>query len=291
MKDGFYRPGMARRRPFWRSAFTLIELLVVIAILAILAALLLTAVTRAREKAHSAVCLGNQRQINLNYQLRRQDNDQRLDQPEIFEWWTNEFGRPRLSWICPSAPPVRDPALGRFGTVRSAWVIDIAGFRSGDYDVLFDNRAGSYGINWHLLEVSYLRHATTERIPVDDFSTESQIQQPALTPVVADGTAWVICPHATDPAPTNLVFTPQFPVGPPLHYGPGDYAPMSQVAIPRHGNRPNPVPLSWAATQLLPGAVNAGFFDGHGETVKLERLWQLYWHVDYQPPTRRPGLP
>jgi hypothetical protein len=31
--------------------------------------------------------------------------------------------------------------------------------------------------------------------------------------------------------------------------------------------------------------------DGHGELVKLDRLWQLYWHKDYQPPARRPGLP
>jgi hypothetical protein len=32
------------------------------------------------------------------------------------------------------------------------------------------------------------------------------------------------------------------------------------------------------------------FFDGHAEQVKLERLWQLYWHKDYVPPAKRPGL-
>jgi hypothetical protein len=37
--------------------------------------------------------------------------------------------------------------------------------------------------------------------------------------------------------------------------------------------------------------VNVAFFDGHGELVKLDRLWQLYWHVDYQPPAKRPGRP
>jgi prepilin-type processing-associated H-X9-DG protein len=40
----------------------------------------------------------------------------------------------------------------------------------------------------------------------------------------------------------------------------------------------------------MPGAIQLSFFDGHAERVKLDDLWQLYWHVDYQPPTKRPGL-
>jgi prepilin-type N-terminal cleavage/methylation domain-containing protein/prepilin-type processing-associated H-X9-DG protein len=75
----------SHRNPI-RGGFTLIELLVVIAIIAILAAMLLPALSKAKERAKTTQCISNNKQIALALLMYATDNNETLPPLNTGTW-------------------------------------------------------------------------------------------------------------------------------------------------------------------------------------------------------------
>jgi prepilin-type N-terminal cleavage/methylation domain-containing protein/prepilin-type processing-associated H-X9-DG protein len=115
------RPSGVIRSPM--SAFTLIELLVVIAIIAILAAMLLPALSKAKQKAQQTWCMNNTKQLGLAAAIYVGDNNDTY----MGAASANTYGFHQEDWIYWRGNPVPTLPDGSRATVDKSPLVKVLG--------------------------------------------------------------------------------------------------------------------------------------------------------------------
>jgi prepilin-type N-terminal cleavage/methylation domain-containing protein/prepilin-type processing-associated H-X9-DG protein len=151
------------------AAFTLIELLVVIAIIAILAAMLLPALSRARQRAFTIKCLSNEKQLLLGMQLYVDENQGTLPTASNTNMWDDAI-----------KPYLHDKTTG-VGNAKMP--VFMCPQLQANYSGQTINRSLGYGANTHMDWVDDSQPASAALGLGQKFSA---ITQPAMTLLIGD---------------------------------------------------------------------------------------------------------
>jgi prepilin-type processing-associated H-X9-DG protein len=174
------------------------------------------------------------------------------------------------------------PGVGIAGTASTAWCAwppDAPAPYNGSYSIngwlyYYDPNANFSASGW----VSPPPPPVVNN-PQFVFSKPMSVQRPAQTPFFNDAVVWNEWTLKSDESAQYL--------------SQGAYNTiwgMPRCTIMRHGGKTATSKTLVRTTYFPPyslfpsdAAINVGFADGHVQLVKLQNLWNLYWHNDWSP--------
>jgi len=246
-------------------AFTLIELLVVISIIALLIAILLPALSAARESSRTLDCLTKTRGLSqafLSFSLERDGRTMPWGSEAPFSPLLEYYGDNDNARVCPNTDGLLPDGNGN-GTVGSAttlWERRASGY---------DTEQGSYGFNGFLYDphdpglqtVLFVASASNSQFPKPWFTNTDDINEPTNTPIFGDCNWIDAFPHHNDQVPPDLTKGARWSEG--LDRNPWQ---VGRFTLDRHNMR-----------------INMSFTDGHAETIQLGQLWTYQWSHIFEP--------
>jgi len=243
-------------------AFTLIELLVVIAIIAVLAAMLLPALSSAKQKGKQIQCISNLRQMTTSYYMYQQDYGRAIAYGDVTTLWMKTLiqyhAQVAAVRLCPLAA-----GRGALTTAQEQGNAAAAWLWNGDSNPLLD--VGSYAINGWLYTYTGASQWVAE--PEKYFPKDTSITQPSLTPVFLDANWPDTWPEISDAPPADL-------------FNGDTSTALGRLCLTRH-------PLVRGARAVpgrkLPGAIDASYADGHAGKLRLQDIKTVVWHLGYVP--------